>query len=265
MKKSELRQRSTDITRSIIRGADDVTEARPLELLPDIVMSVRLDRSYILDCIKKNISGKSLFGLLNRLLDMLGFQIINVKELREHNADKPDIRLKKPEDETVSGNFLTLDEEAYKTAAAKMLDVIDSSAKKNKAKYSEMERLFGQAREQLNSRTEELRQLRTDTDYMKKGAAERIQYILSLIGKNAEKTPVTEQTAELLGDMGLSAVWADDENAADGMFMTVKCSDPLQHNEKPCIISGNAVLLKGLKFVSDELPADPGLPSDGIY
>lgn len=262
MKKSELRQKSADITRSIIRSAYDVRETKQMEILPDIVTSVRLDRSYILECIKENISVKSFFGLLNRLLDMLGLQIINIRELKEHNADKPDIRLK-PQNGAVSENFLSLDEKAYKDAAIKILDIICETEKKNNAKYSEMEKLFGQAREQLNSRTEELRQLRTDTDYMKKGIAERVQYILSLIGRDAEKTPVTEQFPELLSDMGLSVQWADDENARDEMFMTVKCTDASQQKEKPCIMSGNVILLKGMNFASNETAAEPCVPSDG--
>lgn len=102
-------------------------------------------------------------------------------------------------------------------------------------KYEELERKYNQ--------------LKRDAEINEKLIAERIQYILSLKGKDAVSD--SEQLIELLKDLSIDVYW-DCSNVplTDGeMFTEYVIEDEALVGTKPCLVRNGIVYVKGLRLI----------------
>ncbi len=258
MNMSEIKQRSGSIARDSIRREGLVSTGKALELLPDVLGSLSVDRKYIVKRIEDELKKPSM-NPLNAVLGIFGLRIIRTeKTIRTIDGELESVSDLQVTDVSAgeASNFFNLNEEALAQAAdaiARFLSTVEDGAKRTEAFLKEQNTAL---HVQAESKEAELSQLSTDLQDELKTVAERVQYMLSLQGYgNADA--ITEQLTELLTDLNMKAVWRRDLQeaaSADSMFTVFKYAAIDRRREKPCILHDGKTLIRGVVFEREESP-----------
>lgn len=252
MNKIESKQRCKEIVRESTRKEGLTKTSMMMELLPDLLDGISIDKSVVLATIGDEFD-KPTANPLNLILKMFGMRIIhkqNTLQSIDGSMETVSSFHIEESDTDDASNLLALNDEAVKRisdAIAKKLGEFEKSTaettqflkKQNAALHSQIEK-SEMERSQVSS----------DYDGIIKSVADRVQHILSLIGRD-DSTSVFTQMNELLEDLELRAVWYTPD-AANMLFTTLKCGDVNKHKEKPCILCGDKVVSKGVIFIRDE-------------
>lgn len=258
MNMSEIRQRSNSIVHDSIRRENLVRTGAALELMPDVLGSLSVDKRYILKRIEDELR-KPTIPPLNAILGIFGLRIIRTNS----TISTIDDELESASDLQVadvsageSSNLLKLNEEALAQATnaiARLLSTVEDDAKRTEEYLKEQNDAL---HAQVESKDAALSQLNTDLQDGLKTVAERVQYMLSLKGYGSGDA-ITEQLTELLTDLNMKAVWRanlQDSTSIDSMFITYKYSSIDRLREKPCIFCDGKTLVKGVIFERVDTP-----------
>ena len=100
----------------------------------------------------------------------------------------------------------------------------------------------------LENVTNELNENRQELAYMRQSVAEQVQFMLADLGREQEDSAVGNGLKDILAAVDVEAVWeAEDES---GMFTVLKTERLQTSKNKPCMVSGGKVLVKGLRFIA---------------
>ena len=256
MNMNEIRQRGLSIARDSVRQENLVSTGGVLELLPDALESMSMDKEYLLRRIEDELR-KPTMNPLNAVLGIFGMRIIHTENtlstLGGELEGESGLRVTE-ESAGEASQFLRLNEETLAGAAKEMaerLGAAERSAKETEIYLKEQNAALHAEAERGN---EALSQLRADYQDALKSVAERVQYILSLQGPDGADA-VTKQLGELLTDLNMEAVWhgeLPDESAAEGLFTVFRTTGTERRREKPCVLLDGKPLLKGVRFETDE-------------
>lgn len=237
MNKQEIQSNAVQIVQREIRSgklgryADTVRQ-----WLPKIASAVDTDKDLVMDCVKSAVKGSN---PLNSVLGVFGIQFVSEKSLEKSPASK-----------NVLDRALSLDEHALQDAIrgmSKALEEIDADiANQEKETQAENSKLHAQ----LDTMRQEKDRVQSSYQAQQKRVAERLQYMLALMGQVSSEDPVYQQIQEMVADLNAKVVW-DSENGplpVNVMFQFYKADNPDECLKKPCLVCGEMVLVQGVLF-----------------
>lgn len=251
MNKLSIKQKATEIAREAARqkGISQTTEV--MGYIPEVIEAVEIDSEYIRRRVEDELNKKT-GNPINALLRLMGLRIVSTRKAAEE--------LGLEEEQTFTVGFdgedgqmesmLKLNEKKLAASSGKIaaaLSGIETSFREERRTSKEhCSVIFTE----LDKKTQECAQLSADLLGQKNAVMERTQYMLSLLGKDAD-SPVAEQLTEMLEDLGVTVYWqADAAFSGTAMFTELKCDNPDSRRMKPCLADKDAVLMKGIRFVS---------------
>ena len=252
MKKQELILKAGEITKDVIRGGNVDGPADVLELVPETLSSVVVDRGYIKSCIERELN-RSTANPINALLKLIGLRIVRTRAeidgLSDAITEGRGVELRQ------SGNgdldsFLMLDADVLRSAIMKMADAL-SRTERERCEEREAEReKYELAHGELTRASARAEQLTADLADIRKTVAERAQYMLGHAGQGAS-SPEIDQLLELLDDLDMKVYWDASQApfTESSMFSVLKVPDLTGRRPRPCVVWSGTVLAKGLKFV----------------
>lgn len=248
MKKQTIKETAAEIVKDVVRRGEVRQTAGVLELLPSVVESVVVDREYIRQCISR---GPSKNNPINALLGLIGLRLVS--------TDSPVWMVEKgssgPVDASLMNDFLKIDSDRLSPAATEISGVLAAAESDNRKELQSGQEHASRVHGELDRINQKYNQLSVDFENQRKAVAERTQYILSQCGDGAEST-LAEQVSELLDDLEIQVYWSAEGAplSAGAMFSTMKCAPGTKRHDKPCLLCGDTVLAKGLKFVPSDEP-----------
>ncbi|MBR5110040.1 MAG: hypothetical protein IK099_07580 [Clostridia bacterium] len=209
--------------------------------------SVTVDRDYLAQRIAQILDGNHA-NPINALLGIFGLKIVSKNGAMQELDSLMNENLVVEADTGTQVSFLRLNEAAIRTAADQMAQnlrkIEDQWREETAARQEEANKL----RIELDQSRQETEAQRSALTRQRQAAAEQIQYILSILGPEKNKT--SDMLGELLEDLNLTARWNADGTSLleSAMFSVLKCSGPESRKMKPCILSEDGVMVKGLRF-----------------
>lgn len=248
MENYKLKQYVYEAVREEIRKGRVVKYKEVLEMLPDLIDGIYIDKSQLKDAAENCLQSKN---PLNSVLNLFGLQIIRkekaIENLINPDYDNADISINVDKDDLHFKDWLTINPEELKAVVEKIADKlcefeneVDSEIEEERAN-----------RDDLFSKNEQLKieynQYRTDVEIEEKNIAQRIQTLLSENGEDAVEK--NDQLIELLEDMQIEVYW-NCENAPlseSAMFSKYKTNDSSM-KPKPCLMRKGEAFIKGIVF-----------------
>lgn len=248
MKKQSIKETAAQIVKDVVRRGGVLHTAAVLELLPRVVESVVVDREYIHQCVSR---GPSKNNPINALLGLIGLRLVST----ESPVWKVEQGSSGPVDASLMNNFLKIDSDRLSAAATEISEVLAAAERDNKKELQSGQEHASRVHSELDKMSQKYSQLSVDYENQRKAVAERTQYILSQCGEGAQSMLV-DQVSELLADLEIQVFWSAEGAplSAGAMFSTMKCVPGTKRHDKPCLLCGDTVLVKGLKFVSSDEP-----------
>ncbi len=263
MRKDEIKQRAGDIVRDAVREREIASNVKVLGYVPDMLDSVSIDTRYILSCVDNELN-KRTANPLNALLGLFGLRIVHPKNTisdlsAEFGSGTESGVTLEVEDNSKMASFLRVDEAQLKSAIGKMADELRQVESDQQSMQHSLREQNASLHKEMDKASGQLTQKSTDLNYQRNAVAERAQYMLSLVGESPSDTTMCDQIKELLADLELSAHWTTTsiEQKETAMFSILKCDEPEKRRNKPCIMSGSDVFLKGVRFVANENGSEP--------
>ena len=145
-------------------------------------------------------------------------------------------------------DFLLVDEEKFREALTEISGRLQETEQENhKQEEAQNDRIM-QMSFNLENVTNELNENRQELAYMRQSVAEQVQFMLADLGREQEDSAVGNGLKDILAAVDVEAVWeAEDES---GMFTVLKTERLQTSKNKPCMVSGGKVLVKGLRFIA---------------
>lgn len=245
MDQKQMNTKAWDILREEKRGGQIVRTADILDTIPEVISAVKVDQEYL--CSRIDEAFHSGHRPLNAILGLFGLCAVRQDEaLRLIRADSGDGQ----------GNLddlLKLDERVLSAAVHRMARALAGveaqTAQTEDEQVEKINALIGrlEAEERRTARLQSESQLRLNA------AADRIQYMLSLLGPEDRESPISSQLYELLTDLSITAYWtAEGAPATDvAMFTTLRLDQVNGRKMKPCLIYNGEILAKGVRFMEE--------------
>lgn len=254
MNKLEMRRQTAEIIRKAVRQGEITQTASALSHIPDLLGAVEIDSEYMRKRIESELNKKT-GNPINALLGLLGMRIVKTKNATESlGLEEEDIFTVRI-DKNVRGveSMLKINRQSLIRTSEKMVqelsDVEKTVREDRKKSREDSSRVFTE----LDKKALECSQLSADLAGQRNAVMEHAQYMLSLMGEQAAaESEIGQQIKEMLEDIGVFVYWtADGAPFSDSsMFSELKCDSLERHHMKPCLASGDAVLIKGIRFVT---------------
>lgn len=248
MKKTDMIEFAEGVVQEEIRKGNIIKNKDVLNLMPEVVNTVTIDRTKMREAVETCLSSKNPF---NSLLNAFGIQIINkekaVNKLVDTAVEESDVCFNF--DNEHNCGLLSLNPEEYTKAIEKVAQKLSELESKTDNEYTEEKQRGDELfikHEQLLKEHSELKQSAENNEKL---IAQRIQYILSINSK--EDVAVNEQLIELLRDINIEVYWDSNDtsftNAA--MFTEFAINDDSITGTKPCLVRDGSVYVKGVRFI----------------
>lgn len=231
-----------------IRKGNLVKSKDVLTMLPDLIDTVHIDRKKMRGSIEQCLSTSN---PVNAILKLFGVQVIKkekaITKLLNSSSEQGDVSVQI--DDSYAKRWLTLNPTQFRSIVEKIAQkLFELETQANQTYDDEKKRgdeLFGKYEKLLKEHNE----LKYSTKTNEKLIAERIQYILSLTGKDAASD--NEQLIELLKDLNIEVYWdsADAPFVDAAMFTEYAIDDEALASTKPCLIRNDSVFVKGMRFI----------------
>lgn len=242
----DVRQIATDITREEVRNSKLTQSVDAVNRIPELLMSIKVDREKILRIIKKDLENGSK-NPLNSLLKLFGLRIVHTgRVLNEVENSAKEISVQEVEKKTLN-SFLAVNTEKLKKSVQEIIKVLERVEEEHNVERDSYQKKYNELYKTLDMVSREKDQLSIDINAQLQMVAEHEQYVLSLCGKEGMDSTMAKQSLDLLADFGISVSWNDVTD--NSRFSVVKCSDLQKHRIKPCLIYQEKVLIKGVYFV----------------
>ncbi len=247
MENQKISRLAVEIVKEEIRKGRLIESKDVLEMLPEIIDAVYVNKNRLRAAIEHCLSTRNPF---NSILNLFGIQVVKkekiINNLSNYGADPDDISV--TIDDSYAKQWLTIDSKEFKNIVEKIaqkLYKIEEQANQNR----DEEKKRG---DELFDKYEKLKQeygdLKHKTETNEKTIAERIQYILSLGGEASVSD--NKDFIEILRDLDIDVFW-DSNNApfTDAEMFTEYANDQASANMKPCLIRGDSVYVKGVRII----------------
>lgn len=239
MRKQQMDTAVQDILREQKRSGKLIRTAGALDSLTKVVQAVEVDRQYYTACIKKVVESDN---PLNALFGLFGYRVIR------RDAARPLVEAA-PNAETALDHMLCLNEGAMRGAVAEMADILARVEEETEQSSTGMTNRYNELVNHLEEERRKNAQLQAVSQAQLRMAAERAQYMLGLAGAE-DDGPIVKQIYEMLTDLGLKAYWnAEGAPVSEGAMFTVMKGGGALSGTKPCLMHGEEVLVKGIRFV----------------
>lgn len=214
-----------------------------LDGIAKAVSAVKVDKQYFAACIKKAMESKN---PLNAFFKLFGYRVIR------NDAAKPLVEAS-PGSNTVLERMLCLDKPAMNRAVAEIVDILANVESEVEQQNTDMAQRYNDLVRLLEEERQKSARLQSVAQAQVKMAAERAQYMLGLSGSDDEQSPIVKQINELLADLGISVHWsAEGASASDAAMFTVMEGGGELRGIKPCLMHGEEIIVKGVRFVETE-------------
>lgn len=246
MRKQQIDTAVQDILREQKKTGKLIRTAGALDSLTKVVQAVEVDKRYYTACIKKVVESDN---PLNALFGLFGYRVIrrDAAQLLVEAA---------PNAETALDRMLCLNEEALRGAVAEMVDILARVEEETEQSSTGMTSRYNQLANHLEEERRKNAQLQAASQAQLRMAAERAQYMLGLTGAE-DDSPVVKQIYEMLTDLGLKVYWnAEGAPVSEGAMFTVMEGGGAQSGTKPCLMHGEEILVKGIRFVESKTEAN---------
>lgn len=253
MNKLSMKQKVTEIARDSARQCGLTQTADIMGFVPELMESVEVDLEYVRKTVEQELNKKT-GNPVNVLLGLLNLRIVNTRKVTEElGLEEQSFVISVDEKDSCAESMLKVNQQKLAAAANKAaagLAAVEASFREEREKSrNESSRLFSE----LDKKNQECEQLNADLQGQKAAVMEHAQYMLSLLGREAD-SPVGAQLLEMLEDIGVYVHWKVGEApfTEAAMFTDVRCDEPAGRRMKPCLASKEAVLVKGIRFVAKD-------------
>ena len=247
MKNQSLKPVMQEMVREELRKGNLIKTKDILEMLPDVIDTVQLDKTEMRDAFEDCLATSN---PINAILKLFGLQIIKKEKTIDslvNSGYAEDISIQEEGDEP--STWVVVDPTAFQ---AFMESMSQKLAELENRTREELE--VAQARgDSLFDKHEKLTKvhntLKAQMDANEKLIAERIQYMLFVNG--AAESDTNKQLIEMLDDLGIEVYWdsTDAPFAAAAMFAELRVDDASAIGTKPCLARNGEVYIKGLRLV----------------
>lgn len=244
MGNQKVRQAAEEAVKEEIRKGNLIKSRDVLLILPELIDTICINTKKVRSTVAKSLDS-------NTLLSLFGITVVKrnkvIDSLVDSGADYEDVAIEI--DDSYVKQWIALNPREFRTVmekiAAKLYELEDQANQS----YNEEKRRGDKWFDKYEKLTREYDEFKDNTDKTERLVAERIQYILSLNGKEAVSE--NEQLIELLKDMGISAYW--DSNGAPmteaAMFTDYAAEDEAMAGMRPCLVKGDSVYVKGIRLI----------------
>ena len=237
MNKQEIQNSASQIVRKEVREGNLGRYAEAVLLwLPKIASAVDTDKKMVVDCVKSAVNDSN---PLNTVFGLFGIQLVSEKGLE-----------RSPASQSILDNALNLDEASLQASIRGISKALTQIEEEHSAQESTARNSIAELRTQLDVVQQGKTRAEGNYNGLQKRVADRLQYILALMGQASSDDSVYLQVQEMVTDMGAKVVW-DSENGplpASVMFQTYKSDNPNQQLKKPCLLCGETVIAQGVLF-----------------
>lgn len=248
---TSVRQIIKDSIKEEKRGGQFSSNLDVWDAIPPIVDSIQFNADYVRELLEHENGGKPLtaLGVLNKLLGLFGIQAIKKENLEVISLAPTDAA---PQDTEA---LLCVDEAKLSEAFGTLAEIL-AKKETDAAKAREFQMTQNNERiDRINALEREMNELRETYQYWQDTTLRNVQDLCSL---NRENDAIIGWAKGFLSGLAMQLVWSNEgiPEQLDVRFTTMKTlvSTP----EKPCIMKGDTVILKGVTFgqVTEE-GADP--------
>lgn len=245
MDRQEMNQMVLDILREEKRANGVIATAEALDQVAAVLDTVVVDRKYMKNCIKHalhSVSGNP----LNAILGLVGLQMIR---------KDADIKIFESDDSRSElGSMLKLNEKALHTTISKIASDLAAYEREVKEDSTNKVDKINDLIDKMDKQEQVISQLKIDKKAQMQAVADRMQYMLCVLGPNKSDSALEEQVYELMEDLDIKVYWdAKDAPLSDAvMFTELKTADVEKHKMKPCLICKGEVVAKGVKFYKED-------------
>ena len=252
MNKLSMKQKATEIAREATRkkGISQTTEI--MSHVPELIEAVEIDSEYIRNKVETELNKKT-GNPVNALLRLMGLRIVSTRKATEELGleEEQSFTIGFDEADGHMESMLKINQEKLSASSDKIADALSSVEANFRDERRKSKEQGSAVFVELDKKTQECAQLNADLLGQKTAVMEHAQYMLSLLGEDTD-SPLAEQLTEMLEDIGVYVYWkAEDAPFSDSTkFTELKCDNPGSRRMKPCLASEDAVLMKGIRFVS---------------
>lgn len=237
-----------DMVKEEIRNGNLSKSKDVLCMLPEIVESVSIDENKVRESIEQCLSTSNPF---NAFLNLLGVQLIKKQKTINTLVESAVLQSEDSEniDKSYTKQWLTLNVKDFSSILLKVSQKLYELENQANEIYDDEKKRGDDLFVRYEKLVQEHNKLKYSCDMNEKMVAERIQYILSLGGK--EEVSDNEQLIELLRDLNIEVYWDSNDAPLDNtvMFAEYKVDDETMVSTKPCLIKDGTVYIKGMRFI----------------
>lgn len=248
MENQKVMQFVKEVVTEEIRKGNLVKSKEVLTMLPELIDTVHIDRRKMRSSIEQCLSTAN---PLNAVLQLFGVQLIKKEKTitRLLNSSSEENGVSIQVDDSYAKRWLTLNPKEFRAIVEKIAQKLFELETQANQAYNEEKQRGDELFEKYENLMKEHSELKYSTETNEKLIAERIQYILSITGKDAVSD--NEQLIELLKDLNVEVYWNSVEapftDAA--MFTEYVVDDEAHAGIKPCLVRNDSVFVKGMRFI----------------
>lgn len=247
MENEKVMQFVKEVVTEEIRKGNLVKNKDVLIMLPELIDTVHVDRKKMQGSIEKCLSTKN---PLNAVLTLFGVQLVKkerIISLLDSSSEQNDVSVQV--DDSYAKRWITLNPKEFRAIVEKIAQKLFELETQAYQTYDDEKKRGDELFEKYEKLLKEHNELKYSTETNEKLIAERIQYILSLTGKNAISD--NEQLIELLKDLNIEVYWdgAEAPFTEAAMFTEYVVEDEAHAGTKPCLVRNDSVFVKGMKFI----------------
>ena len=241
MQETNMKQVVAELVGDEVRSGKVIRNADVLRVLPLLAEAIHVDKMKLKGKIRDSLLEEGTYNPLNVILGIIGFRIVS-----EDGMPDRVVSYKSTQDKL--DDFLLVDEEKFREALTEISGRLQETEQENhKQEEAQNDRIM-QMSFNLENVTNELNENRQELAYMRQSVAEQVQFMLADLGREQEDSAVGNGLKDILAAVNVEAVWeAEDES---GMFTVLKTERLQTSKNKPCMVSGGKVLVKGLRFIA---------------
>lgn len=241
MQETNMKQVVAELVGDEVRSGKVIQNADVLRVLPLLAEAIHVDKMKLKGKIRDSLLEEGTYNPLNVILGIIGFRIVS-----EDGMPDRVVSYKSTQDKL--DDFLLVDEEKFREALTEISGRLQETEQENhKQEEAQNDRIM-QMSFNLENVTNELNENRQELAYMRQSVAEQVQFMLADLGREQEDSAVGNGLKDILAAVDVEAVWeAEDES---GMFTVLKTERLQTSKNKPCMVSGGKVLVKGLRFIA---------------
>lgn len=242
MDKQELKQKVTEMILDEKRKGEVLELSEVLDDASELVLSVGLDRKYIYDSAKSYLTEEGR-NPVNAVLGIIGYRIVRSDTMRRVEPD--------PESQggAISSAY-KLNEEKCRESIEKIGAKLSEFEKKCSERDAERVDRINELIAGLEKEQQKNEQIQRDSRAMISMMADRIQYMLSIIGPEKTGSLLEKQVYEMMEDLDIEACWdAEAKKFPESMmFNRLVVENVSEYKMKPCLIRQDQILVKGCRF-----------------